>query len=144
MRTSRLFVALPAVVATIILADAGNNTSPSLGQEEPVAERAFDNGPRHSADIVARLDGEVTQTNKTDTAIVVAASITDDDLKRSHTQHKRSDSTSKPKKKKPPKKGNHTNSTGEEDDDDSGVGRGITLPISLAIGLVLVVGALHM
>lgn len=49
----------------------------------------------------------------------------------------------KPKKKKPPKVkgGNHTDD--DDDDDDSGAGRGITLPTSLAIGVVLLVGALQ-
>ncbi|KAI0551525.1 hypothetical protein F4679DRAFT_129993 [Xylaria curta] len=139
MRPSRLLVSFPAVVTAIILADADSNISSSLNhQEEPGAEPVFGNGWSHSVDIVARLDSEVTQisTNKNDTASIVAASKTDDNLKRS--------ATSKPKKKKPPKnKGNKTNSTEEEDDDDSGVGRGITLPISLAISLVLLVGALH-
>ncbi|KAI1742736.1 hypothetical protein F4680DRAFT_25479 [Xylaria scruposa] len=135
MRTSRLLVSLPTVVTAIILADAGSNTSSSsLNQEGPGAEPVFSNGWSHSIEIVPRLDSEVTHisTNKNDTASIVTVSKTDGNLKRRV-----------PKKKKPPKnKGNNTNST-EEDDDDSGVGRGITLPISLAISLVLLVGALH-
>lgn len=59
------------------------------------------------------------------------------------TDHQKRDTKPKPKKKKPPKsKGNQTED--DDDDDDSGVGHGITLPTSLAIGIVLLVGALQL
>ncbi|KAI0451004.1 hypothetical protein F5B21DRAFT_507653 [Xylaria acuta] len=147
MRASGLLVSLSPVVAAVVLADASNNTSPSLSQQKPEAESVFVDGSKHSTAAVARHSDEVTLllTNKSDTAIVVAASTAHDDPRRDSTRYKRSNSKPKPKKKKQPKnKSNSTNSTEEKDDDDeSGVGRGITLPISLAISLVLLVGALQ-
>ncbi|KAI1748723.1 hypothetical protein F4782DRAFT_516028 [Xylaria castorea] len=146
MRVSRLLVPLLPLMAAILPANASNDTSPSLIQQGPEAEPVFVDGSKESAAIVSLHNDRATllSINKSDTAIAVTASPSRNSLKKGSTQHKRSDSNPKPKKKKPPKnKSNNTNSTGEEEDDDSGVGRGITLPISLAISLVLLVGALQ-
>ncbi|KAI8948626.1 hypothetical protein F4801DRAFT_445517 [Xylaria longipes] len=144
MHVSRLLVSLLPVAAAIIPVESSNNTSPSLSQQEPEAESVFVNGSKHSAATIARHNDEATllPTNKSDTDIVAAASITHSSLRRDSTQHQSSDPKRK-KKKRPKNKNNSTNSTEENDDDDSGVGRGITLPISLAVSLVLLVGALQ-
>jgi hypothetical protein len=65
--------------------------------------------------------------------------------KRSPESSNTNSKTMQKDKKKPKKPKNKKNTTDDDDDDDdeSGVGRGITLPISLAFGLVVLVGGLQ-
>ncbi|KAI0471410.1 hypothetical protein F4859DRAFT_118729 [Xylaria cf. heliscus] len=144
MRVLRLLVSVLPVVVAIIPEDACNNASPSLSQQSPEAESVLVDGSKENAATVACHNNNITSllTNNSDTTIVVEAITTQDSLGIDFTQHKRSNQITKRKKKKGPKNNsNSTNST--SGDDDSGGGRGITLPISLAVSIVLLVGMLQ-
>ncbi|KAI1112565.1 hypothetical protein F5Y14DRAFT_452953 [Nemania sp. NC0429] len=124
-----LITLLPAgisPVGAVAISDASLFTS----QQEPEAQSVLVDDP---AVAVASHDYEAVKipVNQSD-AIVITES----------TDNEKRDTKPKSKKKKPPKvKGNHTSD--DDDDDDSGVGRGITLPTTLVVGVVLLVGALQ-
>lgn len=142
MRSSRsplatLIAAITLLPAAISPVGAINDASLSPSQQEPEAQSVLVNDP---AVAVASHDDKAIKipTNQSETVVVITS-----------TENEKRDTKSKPKpkpkKKKPPKTkggGNHTDDD-DDDDDDSGVGRGITLPTSLAIGIVLLVGALQ-